>query len=170
MKNLRILLSLMALSLLTGACLPNTELPVRPNENRLTATIGDAPTTRTTLSPEEDGVSKVYWSEEDKIGVYVDGDPNKYVYRLVDGAGTKKAVFSGFGSGASYIAVYPETVVSGLSGDSVSLTLPAEQHYTRGTFENGSHPASGAGLHSGIFFERQLSDGGRFDHDRPFVP
>lgn len=130
----------MALSLLTGACLPSTELPVRPNENRLTATIGDAPTTRTTLSPEEDGVSKVYWSEEDKIGVYVDGDPNKYVYRLVDGAGTKKAVFSGFGSGASYIAVYPETVVSGLSGDSVSLTLPAEQHYTRGTFENGSYP------------------------------
>ncbi len=140
MKNLRILLSLMALSLLTGACLPNTDLPVRSNENRLTATIGDASATKTMLTPEEDGVSKVYWSEEDKIGVYVDGDPNKYVYRLVDGAGTKKAVFSGFGSGASYIAVYPETAGSGLIGDSVSLTLPAEQHYTRGTFENGSYP------------------------------
>ena len=130
----------MALSLLTAACLPNTDLPVRPNENRLTATIGDTPATRTILSPEEDGVSKVYWSEGDKIGVYVDGDPNKYVYRLVDGVGTKKAVFSGFGSGASYIAVYPETAALGLSGDSVTLTLPAEQHYTRGTFENGSYP------------------------------
>ena len=131
---------MMAFTLLSCACLPNTDLPVRPQENRLTATIGDAPGTKTMLTPEEDGVSRVFWSEGDQIGVFVDGDANSYDYRLVEGAGSKRAVFSGSGSGASYIAVYPESAVTGLDGDKVFLTLPAEQTYVRGSFENGSYP------------------------------
>ena len=129
-----------ALSLLACACLPDTELSVPLQENRLTATIGDASSTKTTLTPEEDGVSRVLWSENDKIGVFVDGQDGIYSYHLKEGAGTKRAVFAGFGQGATYIAVYPYSETTGLSGENVSLILPSEQNYCVGTFESGSYP------------------------------
>ena len=129
-----------ALSLLACACLPDVELPAPTVENHLTAIIGTSPATRTSLAPEEDGVSRVLWSENDQIGVFVDGAPNLYPYKLVSGAGTEKAVFSGFGAGAGYIAVYPFDAVTGLSGETVSLTLPTEQNYTKDSFENGVCP------------------------------
>ena len=140
MRNLRTILSLMALSLLACACLPDVEFPVQSQENLLTATIGGDPATKTSLSTEEDNYSKVLWSKGDQIGVFVNGEPNLYTYTLVSGAGRSEAVFSGFGTGASYIAVYPCTAVTGLNGETVSIDLPSEQTHVQGSFGNGSNP------------------------------
>ncbi|MBQ6300444.1 MAG: Omp28-related outer membrane protein [Bacteroidales bacterium] len=133
MRNLRILLSIAVLALLACACLPDVELPLQPKGNHLTATISTGPVTRTTLAPEVDGASKVLWSENDRIGVFVDEEPNMFLYQLTAGAGTGRAVFSGYGTGDSYIAVYPSAFVTGLGVESVSLTLPAEQTWHAGT-------------------------------------
>lgn len=140
MKNLRIIPSIAVLTLLACACLPDVELPLQPQENLLTATIGSDPATKTSLSTEEDNYSKVLWTKGDQLGVFVDGVPNLYTYTLVSGAGRSEAVFSGFGTGASYIAVYPCTAVTGLSGETVSVDLPLEQAFTNGSFGNGSNP------------------------------
>lgn len=140
MKNLRIIFSFAVLAMLAGACLPDVELPLQPKENYLTATIAAGPATRTTLAPETDGASKVLWSENDQIGVFVDGEPNAFLYQLTSGAGTGRAVFSGYGTGANYIAVYPYTFVTGLGTESVSLTLPAEQIWRSGTASIDSAP------------------------------
>ena len=140
MKNLRIIPSIAVLTLLACACLPDVEFPLQPQENLLTATIGSDPATKTSLSTEEDNYSKVLWTKGDQIGVFVNGEPNLYAYTLVSGAGKSEAVFSGFGTGASYIAVYPYTVITGLSGETVSVDLPLEQAFTNGSFGNGSNP------------------------------
>ena len=140
MRNLRIILSVAVLTLLACACLPDVEFHLQPQENLLTATIGGNPATKTSLSTEEDNYSKVLWSKGDQLGVFVDGVPNLYTYTLVSGAGRSEAVFSGFGTGASYIAVYPCTAVTGLNGETLSVDLPSEQAYTKGSFGSGSNP------------------------------
>ena len=140
MRNLRIILSVAVLTLLACACLPDVEFPLQPQENLLTATIGGNPATKTSLSTEEDNYSKVLWTKGDQLGVFVDGVPNLYTYTLVSGAGRSEAVFSGFGTGASYIAVYPCTAVTGLNGETLSVDLPSEQTYTKGSFGSGSNP------------------------------
>ena len=140
MKNLRIILGIAAFSMLTSACINEVELPSREQENRLTATIESSPETRTSLSPEKDGVSKVLWSSRDRIGVYVDGGQNMYSFTLADGEGTGQGVFTGYGNGSGYIAVYPESIASGIGDGAVSLTIPSEQTYAAGSFSSGSFP------------------------------
>ena len=140
MEKLRIIFGLAALSILACACVNEVELPVPEQESRLTAVIEGSPETRTTLSPESYGVSKVLWSEGDCIGVFIDGSETANPFALVEGAGTGNAVFSGYGSGSEYLAIYPYSMISRIEGRNVSVTLPYEQDYAGETFQSGSYP------------------------------
>ena len=141
MRNTFHCLCLAVLSLLACACIPSLDnQPLPQGENLLTASIASEPATRTTLSPEQDGISKVLWSEGDVFGVFVDGLPELNIYRLIAGAGSKQATFAGSGRGGSYIAVYPSDIVKSLSGETVSVELPAVQNYSERSFANGTFP------------------------------
>ena len=140
MKTLRIIFGIAAFSIFAGACTNEVELPFTESECRLTATIEGSPETRTTLGPEAYGVSKVLWSEGDKIGVNVDNVGSFNSFTLVEGAGTGRAVFSGYGSGSKYVAVYPLSSITEIGDDEASMVLPSVQAYTEGSFSSGSYP------------------------------
>ena len=120
------------------------------------ATMGDG-TTKTVLSPGQDGVSSVLWSEADELAVFLDGKSQATPFKLSEGAGTKKAVFKGSGSGSKYVAFYPAKMVSSLSGDNVRITLPVEQQYQEGTFANGSFPMLASGNSPNLSFSNLAS-------------
>ena len=132
--------TLMIPVLFVCACVQREDFHDIQMENNLTGFIASEPGTKTSLSGEEDGAWKVLWSEDDRIGVFVDGCSDANIYRLKEGAGASQAVFSGYGRGKSYIAVYPYDVIDGLDGETVSIVFPAEQRYTEGSFQNGSCP------------------------------
>lgn len=111
-----------------------------PGEARLTATIEVEPETRTTLNHESEHVSNVYWSENDEIGVFIDGASQAETFRLVEGAGNYKGVFNGKGEGSRYVAFYPSSMLPSRSGDAVRFTLPYEQAYAPGSFSSGACP------------------------------
>ena len=140
MKTLRIIFGIAAFSMFAGACTNEVELPFTESEYRLTATIEGSPETRTTLGPETYGISKVLWSEGDKIGIRVDNDDSFNSFILVEGAGTGRAVFSGYGSGSKYVAVYPFSSITEIGDDDASIVLPSVQAYTEGSFSSGSYP------------------------------
>lgn len=118
--------------------------------------MGDG-TTKTVLSPGQDGVSSVLWSEADELAVFLDGKSQATPFKLSEGAGTKKAVFKGSGSGSKYVAFYPAKMVSSLSGDNVRITLPVEQQYQEGTFANGSFPMLASGNSPDLSFSNLAS-------------
>lgn len=120
------------------------------------ATMEDG-TTKTVLSPGQDGVSSVLWSEEDELAVFLDGKSQATPFKLSEGAGTKKAIFKGSGGGSKYVAFYPAKMVSSLSGDNVRITLPVEQQYREGTFANGSFPMLASGNSPDLSFSNMAS-------------
>ena len=130
-------IALGAMVLMLTACRHLNELA---DGFRLTAVMEGDAQTKTTMSPVEGGKSSVLWSAKDKIGVYVDNGTSSVTYSLVDGAGTKSATFTGEGSGSSYLAVYPKSAFSSRSGNTIQLTLPGEQAYTKDSFADGTFP------------------------------
>ena len=96
--------------------------------------------TKTILSGLENGVYKALWSFEDQISVFIDGANKGISYKLVSGTGTPNAQFKGYGAGESYIALYPADMAIELSGDNLSIELPAEQVYESNSFGKGSYP------------------------------
>ncbi len=119
---------------LEEAIVPNTSL------TQLTATT-EGNVTRTYLEVGDNGTSSVLWSEDDAISVFIDGDTRARVFALQEGAGTKTGVFQGEGSGSDYLAFYPAAMEPVLSDDDVvRFTLPAEQQYVPGSFENEVFP------------------------------
>ena len=125
-----------------GACQTQIEEVVPDNLETtvLTATIQTGADTRTSLSPLEDGLSSVLWSENDVIGVSVDGVDDFSTFGLIGGEGSKKGSFSGPGRGSSYVAFYPASGAKSLVGDKVGVVLPEEQEYADGSFGQGSFP------------------------------
>ena len=109
-------------------------------EIRLKATIESDAGTRTTLSPAEDGISRVLWAEGDQIGVFADGESSVRAFSLIDGEGTKDGTFSGYGTGRSFVAVYPYNVHPSLYGEYLQLELPVEQEYQNSSFGKGAYP------------------------------
>jgi thiol-disulfide isomerase/thioredoxin len=107
--------------------------------SRIIATLGEE-ATKTVLSPGQNGVSSILWSEADELAVFLDGKSQAIPFQLTEGAGTKQAVFKGGGSGSSYVAFSPSKMVSSLVGDNVRINLPLEQAYQEGTFANGVYP------------------------------
>ena len=104
----------------------------------LTATTGSD--TKSSLSPMEEGVSGILWSNDDAIGVFIDGAARASGFSLTEGAGTRKASFTGAGKGDSYVAVYPYENGLELDGETIRMSIPGEQEYESGSFGNGSYP------------------------------
>lgn len=106
----------------------------------LTATTGSDTDTKSSLSPMEEGVSSILWSDDDAIGVFIDGAARASAFSLSEGAGTRKASFTGSGKGDSYVAVYPCDDGLELDGEMIRLSIPEEQEYEPGSFGRGSYP------------------------------
>ena len=109
-----------------------------PGLTVLTATTGAD--TKSSISPMEDGISGILWSEYDVLAVFIDGAPQPTAFSLSEGAGTKRASFTGYGRGESYVGFYPFGSVEALDGETVRVNLPAEQAYVSGSFGEGSYP------------------------------
>ena len=111
-----------------------------PERSVLTATIGLEGETKSSLSPSDEGIYSITWSDDDVIGVFVDGAAEPMPFTLTDGAGSKTATFSGYGSGDSYVGFYPFDTVESLEGETLRVNLPAGQDYARGSFGIGAYP------------------------------
>ncbi len=111
--------------------------PEEAGEMVIKATV-ETSDTKTSL----DGTA-VKWTAGDKIKIFNASNPSGVEYTLSDGAGTTQATFTGTalsGEGPFY-AVYPATSASGLSGTSISVTLPQTQVLTKNSFGNGANLA-----------------------------
>lgn len=108
-------------------------------DNTLTALLETE--TRTYLQKLENGVYRNFWSEDERISVFVDDSETATVYRLVDGAHTASATFSGYGTGGRYTAVYPcnDYFVS-RDGNLLRIELPYYQSYREGSFYDNAFP------------------------------
>lgn len=115
---------------------PVEDMAVR---NELVAYI-EAGDTKTSLNEISNGIYKPYWSEEDSIGVMIDGKETPARYRLSEGAGSSYGVFSGFTKGSSYVAYYPYDEKLYLDGDILSVYLPFVQNYAEGSFGGAAYP------------------------------
>ena len=113
---------------------------VMEGENILEGTFEGNAKTKTILSGLENGVYKALWSFEDQISVFIDGANKGISYKLVSGMATPNAQFKGYGTGESYVALYPADMAIELSGDNLSIELPAEQVYESNSFGKGSYP------------------------------
>ena len=95
---------------------------------------------RTSLNPANGAIN---WTAGDKI--LVNNGTSTVTFTLTGGAGTTEGTFvynGDYAFGANNVAVYPETAT--LSGNTVSLTLPATQTYnTTSVFGNGINPMLG---------------------------
>jgi len=106
----------------------------------LTATTGSDADTKSSLSPMEEGVSNILWSDNDAIGVFIDGSSQANGFSIKEGAGSRKASFTGTGRGDSYVAVYPYGDGLELDGETIRMNVPEEQEYVPGSFGSGSYP------------------------------
>lgn len=128
---------------MTNACTEG-ELHEDAVSTTLFATMEHDASTKTSLSSPVSGVYQNLWSENEEIGVFVDGnDASKF--RLKNGAGTSKGEFKGEfkdqnGASMEKTAVYPFAIVKSKSGTSVSVTLPEEQTYKAGNIADGALP------------------------------
>ena len=143
MKQNQLVLSLALLAAL-AACsriLEEKDILADAPVRQLTAVL-ESPATKTSLEGPVEGIYYPFWSEEDQLAVYVDrvNAPGKYT--LAEGAGTSTGVFEGTLSGNKLVALYPFAMGAegAMSGNVLSLELPAVQQYTPGTFASGAYP------------------------------
>ena len=81
--------------------------------------------------------NKVIWCKSDKISVF-DGAANNMFGIINFQENSGAATFQGTAAAdATYYAAYPFNAENGLSGSTISLTLPASQTATSGTFADG---------------------------------
>ena len=88
--------------------------------------------------------TQVVWSDGDQIRVFNSTNPNGVVYTLKSGVGQWEAVFTGgdiTGAGPFYY-IYPAQEGT-LTGNKVSLTVPAAQSYASNSFGLGANIAAG---------------------------
>jgi hypothetical protein len=95
---------------------------------------------RTSLGQTPDGSYKAFWSEDDDLGVVVDGNGIVIRYTLEEGANTSRAVFKGPGRGTTYEAVYPSGIVQSYSKGAYHVELPQVQLYTEESFAEKAFP------------------------------
>ena len=140
--NMKKYIIILAAILTVAACAPKVEMGVvqQTGKMRFTAIHEGAVATKTYLSSEENGMYPVYWSENDKIKIFVSqheiSDGQGYQLDLEDGEGTVEAVFSGNipelpDGSLYYYAVYPYSLAASIGGNNAwdSGQAPAEGTY-----------------------------------------
>lgn len=151
-----IILSLFLSLVCLVACTPELDFSPMQLEQKqgatgtLRAIIGET-ATKTSFSQNND-LYHILWSEEDKIGVFVDGQSSPAEYLLKTGAGTKEATFEGVGAGKNYVALYPYDMCGELKNGYLSFPLPAVQHYTLRYSGANSYPMLGTGTNGELSF------------------
>ena len=120
--------------ILAGAC--TREVPETAESERTVITVALPGQTKTTMGPSDNGIHHLYWSEGDKIAI------NGKVSNPLSGIGSQTGVakFS-FSNNLStpYRILYP----SSFHKNNATITLPATQTYTAGTFSSGTYPLAG---------------------------
>lgn len=142
MKKGRFLLAfLLAFPLLQGCS--NSDEPIEnPSPMKtIRASIFSSANTRTELGSLENGNYIPVWSDNDKIGVFFNGDGYASTFTLKSGAGTSTAEFQGPDKGSNYQAFYPLELINGaIKDESISFKMPATQSYVEGSFSNQAYP------------------------------
>ena len=132
--------SAIALLIFSGCQMHETETSFQ-KEYTLSATLEGKADTKTHLSAPEDGIYYPYWSQSDKIAVFIDGHTYADEYTLKEGEGSIKGTFGGKQFGSSYFAYYPFSGAEGISGEYLTVTLPSEQVAPEGaSFAEGAFP------------------------------
>ena len=109
-------------------------------------TIGEGVSTRTHLETDETGKYKYYWDDGDMIGATINGG-DEIVPFIVAKGGTDKAQFTVVDEDLAYLGdpayylVYPYDKEAKVSGQSVTLTIPASQRYRDNSFATMTAPA-----------------------------
>lgn len=156
MKQLSSCIAVLALSIGLLSCSNTAEQAEVSFAARLTATTEEDAGTRASLSTGS-GVSRVLWSEDDQIAVFIDGNTKPDIFSLESGAGSKQATFKGGASGASYYAFYPLSMIPSVSGNTIRVTLPAKQQYTEGSFAPDAFPMAAASMSEDLQFRNLCS-------------
>ena len=143
--------------MMVTSCQEEIELPSTGEDYILTATIDSDRSVRTSLSPSSEGVSRVFWSAGDRIGIYADGAEDPALFRLISGEGEREAQFSGPVLGTSYLAIYPWDQAGKADNGSISITLPQEQEYVADSFAPNSYPMIASGTAAGLAFRNLCS-------------
>ena len=139
-------LSFALLLVLGTGCQRGSEMDVDREDARprrlLTATLETEAPTRTTLGGPVGGVYYPFWMDTDEVAVYGEGVRQPDKYTLHAGGGTPKATFEGPWSGGNLVGLYPysDLAEEGLSGNVLTLELPAEQQYMENSFGDGAYP------------------------------
>lgn len=145
MKKYIILIS----AVLSLAACSQKELEITEEKDsvRFTAILESAQT-KTYLGAEDNGQFPVYWSEGDKIKVFVSqhevSDGQGYQLNLVSGAGTVQSVFSGSvpvlpDGSLYYYAVYPYSLGASIGGGDYWSTGQSPAEHTYDPDGNGSN-------------------------------
>ena len=106
----------------------------------LHASIEQPAVTKTALSGPVSGLYKTLWRENDKIAVYANGGTDGAEFTLSNGAGTNSGEFKGNIPSGSRIAVYPYSICSEASGNTIKVVLPEEQQYKPGNIPDNAYP------------------------------
>lgn len=134
-----------------------SQMNASEGDNLLEAILEGKEDSRTAMSKQTGGVYKTLWSADDCIGVFIDGMDTPAQYKLINGAGATTATFKGYGSGESYVALYPGKMAKGLEGNEISLNLPSEQFYAENSFGPNSFPMVAVSNRSSLSFRNTCS-------------
>lgn len=145
MKRLSYHIIALATAMLSAACSSLMEEQVQQESDTVTASIGTE--TRTAIGPETETGHKVVWSEGDRIIISAGtSNSQKATYRTAShGSATASFIAEDaakvidFKGGA--IAGYPvEDMYLGNPEAEVYFTIPSEQNYVEGSFDEGAMP------------------------------
>ncbi len=138
----RYIMVIAVVSMFAACTQEQLDVPQESGKTRFTAILeGAQATTKTYLGEEVDGAMPIYWSEGDKIKVFVSqheiSDGQGYQLDLESGAGTVESVFTGSvptlpDGSLYYYAVYPYSLgasIGGMDLHSGSGEAPAEDVY-----------------------------------------
>lgn len=157
MNNRHLILAAWALTLIPSCSPVEAEFQEDFGKYELFATLESGPDTRTHLAGAENGVYYPYWSGDEEIAVFVDGQDISQRFFFVSGKDTREATFSGPGKGDHYIALYPLSAEDGLSGNVLTLTLPSEQVYKPDSFAEGAFPMLAVSTSESLAFKNLCS-------------
>lgn len=123
----------------------------------LHASIEQPSVTKTALSGPASGLYKTLWGENDKIAVYANGGTAGAEFSLTNGAGTNNGEFKGNIPSGSRIAVYPYSICSEASGNTIKVVLPEEQQYKPGNIPDNAYPMVASPSESTLRFKNLCS-------------
>lgn len=155
MKRLFIIMASAMMLALPYSCV-REEFEEIPADIELQARMEAEPETKTVLSSLTNGRYYPLWSAADEIAVFADAGKTPGRFTLKSGEGTVKATFKGSSQGSRYVAWYPYDMAESVSGNTLSVTLPATQEYVPGSFAQGAFPMIAQGGADGVLEFKNL--------------